>query len=171
MIFCNLLGLVSIVNLDYNIFRVRGYGICSLVIFIPFFCLLKSCIWRYMHKNDQNLNSNLESKNKNNFNLNKKIRFKLIIMVIIMFAFGFALIPFYKTICEITGINILSITEQNNKKLQNTQIDNSRKVSIELDANVHGGFKFEPQVKHVEVYPGEIKQVIYKVTNISDKNI
>ena len=91
-----------------------------------------------------------------------------------MFGFGFALIPFYKTICEITGINILSLSEQKNNpqvNLKNTQVDKSRKITIELDANVHGGFKFEPQVRHVEINPGELKTVMYTVTNTNNENI
>ncbi len=105
---------------------------------------------------------------------NNKIRIKLLVMVLAMFAFGFALIPFYKTICEITGINILSLSEQNNNQkidLKNTQIDKSRKITIELDTNVHGGFKFEPQIRHLDVYPGEIKTVIYTVTNTNNQLI
>ena len=105
---------------------------------------------------------------------NNKVRIKLLIMGLVMFGFGFALIPFYKTICEITGINILSLSEQkNNPKfdLKNTQVDNSRKISIELDANVHGGFKFEPQVRHIEVNPGEMKTVMYTVTNTNNESL
>jgi cytochrome c oxidase assembly protein subunit 11 len=29
-----------------------------------------------------------------------------------MFAFGYALVPLYKHICEMTGINILALSEQ-----------------------------------------------------------
>ena len=36
---------------------------------------------------------------------------KLVVVTIGMFAFGYALIPIYKHICELTGINILSLTE------------------------------------------------------------
>ncbi|MFM2344408.1 MAG: Cytochrome c oxidase assembly protein CtaG [Pseudomonadota bacterium] len=105
---------------------------------------------------------------------NNKIRFKLLVMVLVMFGFGFALIPFYKTICEITGINILSLSEQKNNNqidLKNTQVDKSRKISLELDANVHGGFKFEPQVRHLDVYAGEIHTVMYTVTNTNSESI
>ena len=36
---------------------------------------------------------------------------KLVVVTIGMFTFGYALIPIYKHICELTGINILSLTE------------------------------------------------------------
>ena len=34
---------------------------------------------------------------------------KLAIIAVAMFAFGYALVPLYKAICEMTGINILSL--------------------------------------------------------------
>ncbi len=101
----------------------------------------------------------------------KKIRFKLFIMALIMFGFGFALIPLYKKICEVTGINVLSIIEQQNNAQLNSQIDKTRLISVELDANVHGNFKFTPKVRHLNVHPGELNQVVYTVTNTSNKTI
>jgi cytochrome c oxidase assembly protein subunit 11 len=38
---------------------------------------------------------------------------KLAIIVLAMFAFGYALVPLYKAICEMTGINILALGEKN----------------------------------------------------------
>jgi len=36
---------------------------------------------------------------------------KLAIIVIGMFAFGYGLVPLYRAICEVTGINILSLNK------------------------------------------------------------
>ncbi len=136
------------------------------------------------------INTTLNTTKKQNF----KLRFKLCIMGLSMFAFGFALIPFYKKICEITGINVLSLTEEKNKSSssifglnnnlnttnisnsanisdKNTQIDASRSLSIELDANVHGGFKFKPKVNHLNTHPGALNTVIYTVTNTSAQTV
>ena len=33
---------------------------------------------------------------------------KLVVIVCAMFAFGYALVPLYRAICDITGINILA---------------------------------------------------------------
>lgn len=100
----------------------------------------------------------------------KKMRKKLWIVCFLMLGFGFALIPFYRAICEATGINILS-RQENNEKQVNTQVDVSRKINIELDANVHGGFRFTPETKYLSVHPGEIKTVYYNVENQRDKEI
>ena len=45
-------------------------------------------------------------------NENIKMMGKLAVITVSMFAFGYALIPLYKHICEITGINILSLVER-----------------------------------------------------------
>jgi cytochrome c oxidase assembly protein subunit 11 len=42
-------------------------------------------------------------------NENVKMVGKLAIVTAGMFAFGYALVPLYKAICEMTGINILSL--------------------------------------------------------------
>ena len=43
---------------------------------------------------------------------NLKMVGKLAVVTIGMFAFGYVLIPIYKHICEMTGINILSLSER-----------------------------------------------------------
>ena len=39
---------------------------------------------------------------------------KLAVVAVAMFGFGFALVPFYKKICEVTGINGLQQADQVN---------------------------------------------------------
>ena len=71
---------------------------------------------------------------------NIKMVSKLAIVAAGMFAFGYALIPIYKHICEMTGINILSISETQipgNAKagkaaevLRNSQVDTTRTITV-----------------------------------------
>jgi len=39
---------------------------------------------------------------------------KLCVLTVLMFGFGFAMVPIYKKICEITGINYLTREESGN---------------------------------------------------------
>lgn len=99
--------------------------------------------------------------------LNRSMLAKLAIIAALMFGFGWALIPLYQAICEITGINIL--TGKNPlaaAKAENTQIDVSREVIVELDANRQGPWKFQPNLRHVKVHPGELVRVDYDLTNV-----
>ena len=104
---------------------------------------------------------------------NAKMVGKLAVVALGMFAFGYALIPLYQRICEATGINILSLTERQvpgngtagkDVKL-NTQVDQSRTILVELDANAHGPWSFKPAVASMKVHPGELTTVMYEFRN------
>jgi cytochrome c oxidase assembly protein Cox11 len=68
---------------------------------------------------------------------NSKMVGKLAVVTVAMFAFGYALVPMYKAICEMTGINILALGDRNIPGAQastpvNTQIDTSRTSRLSL---------------------------------------
>ncbi len=90
---------------------------------------------------------------------------KLLVIAVAMFGFGYALIPIYKQICELTGINILTPKDIDLKEVKNSQIDTSREVTIEFDANTQGPWRFRPTVSSLKVHPGEMAQVVYEVVN------
>ncbi len=95
---------------------------------------------------------------------------KLVVVAVLMFGFGWALIPLYRTICEITGINILTgKDEKAEKRLANTQVDKTRTVVIEFDANRQGPWRFKPEVNHLDVHPGELITVEYDLVNLEDR--
>ena len=90
---------------------------------------------------------------------------KLTLIAVAMFGFGYALIPIYKQICELTGVNILTPKDIDLKEVKNSQIDMSREVTIEFDANTQGPWRFRPTVSSLTVHPGEMVQVVYEVVN------
>ena len=90
---------------------------------------------------------------------------KLVVIAIVMFGFGYALIPIYKQICEITGINILTPKDISADAVVNSQVDKSRLITIEFDANTQGPWRFRPTVSSLQVHPGEMAQVVYEVVN------
>ncbi len=97
--------------------------------------------------------------------LNVQMLGKLLVIVVLMFGFGYALIPIYKKICEITGINVLTSQDGTVKKPENSLIDRSRTITIEFDGNSQGPWRFRPTTASVQVHPGEMSQVIYEVVN------
>jgi len=94
---------------------------------------------------------------------------KLVVVTLGMFGFGFALVPFYYKICEVTGVN--AGAEQ--ALASNTQIDTSRWVTLEFDANTNAAlpWHFKPEVRSMKVHPGQLVQIEYEVTNTSDQAI
>ena len=104
---------------------------------------------------------------------NGRMMGKLLMVAILMFGFGFALVPFYEKICEVTGINVLASRDKLNyaearEFAKNTQVDNSRSITIEFDANVQGAMVFKPKVAHMKVHPGELATVTYEVVNATE---
>jgi cytochrome c oxidase assembly protein subunit 11 len=111
-------------------------------------------------------------------NENRVMVKKLIIIVVAMFGFGYALVPLYKKLCEVTGINILSLQEANaqpGKKASaaaaNSQIDHSRTIRVEFDSNAQGPWRFLPAKRSVEVHPGELVTVMYELANQQPRTI
>ena len=107
---------------------------------------------------------------------NLKMMRKLCIVAVGMFAFGYALIPIYKTICEITGINILALGERDIPGAKatlpaNTQVDTSRTITVEFDANARGPWSFQPAQRSVKVHPGEMTTVMYEFQNTQDRRM
>lgn len=97
--------------------------------------------------------------------LNGTMLGKLLVIALVMFGFGYALVPIYKQICELTGVNILTPKDISVKDISNSQVDLSREVTIEFDANTQGPWRFRPTVASLKVHPGEMTQVVYEVVN------
>lgn len=95
---------------------------------------------------------------------NRRMLTRLSIVAVFMFGFGYALVPFYDRICIALGINSL---EARAEPAANTQVDLTRTVTIEFDANSHGmPWRFEPTVRHMKVHPGQLVNVEYEVSNV-----
>src|SRR5512140_694046 len=103
---------------------------------------------------------------------NRTILRKLVVVAVLMFGFGWALVPLYRKICEVTGINVLtSRNEDAERAARNTQVDTSRTLVIEFDANSKGPWRFRPHVNHVTVHPGELVRVDYDLVNLEARTM
>ncbi len=95
---------------------------------------------------------------------------KLALITVLMFGFGYAMVPMYRHICAALGINVLSLGDRQipgaTSSIQpNTQVDRSRTITIEFDANARGPWDFKPAVRSVQVHPGELMTVMYEFRN------
>ena len=102
--------------------------------------------------------------------LNKKMLGKLVVLAVMMFGFGYALVPMYKQLCEVLGINVLTQDGMASRP-ENTQVDKTRKITIELDGNAQGPWRFRPTTRSIEVHPGELATVMYEVVNTQARTI
>jgi len=109
--------------------------------------------------------------------LNRQMLIRLLSVALFMFGFGYALVPAYKAICEITGINV--VTNKNEYGIRafgaqkpakdSSQVDLTRSITIEFDSNTKGPLRFRPVKNYMEVHPGELNQITYEVVNEQNK--
>jgi cytochrome c oxidase assembly protein subunit 11 len=102
----------------------------------------------------------------------KKISWLLGAFGIGMFGFGFALVPLYNLLCSVSSINGIA-TAAGKSEVVMTQVDNSRVVTVEFDSTINENlpWKIERPVKKIKVHPGEMHNISYRATNMSDKTI
>ena len=105
---------------------------------------------------------------------------KLTVVAMGMFAFGYALVPLYRAICEMTGINVLALSELEvpggakggkNVVPDNTQVDMTRTITVEFDANVRGLWDFKPAQSSMQVHPGQLNTVMYEFQNVQNRTM
>ena len=109
-------------------------------------------------------------------NENFKMVGKLGVIVLGMFCFGYGLVPIYKAICEMTGINILALGDRQipgatAQLPANTQVDLSRTITVEFDANSRGPWHFKPAESSLKVHPGELTTVMYEFQNVQNRTM
>lgn len=101
---------------------------------------------------------------------NRVLLRKLAVVAVLMFGFGFALVPFYEKICQVTGIR--NLLQPDDAAVVNTQVDRTRVVTIEFDANTQRlPWTFKPLESHRAVHPGELTQVVYEIRNTLDRPV
>lgn len=99
---------------------------------------------------------------------NRGLFVRLALIAAVMFAFGYGLVPFYEKICKVTGLRDIDRPAE----VRNTQVDVSRRVRIELDANTRGlPWTFRPLETVVDVNPGAVNHVAYEIVNTTDRPV
>jgi cytochrome c oxidase assembly protein subunit 11 len=107
---------------------------------------------------------------------NKQMLLKLIVVSSAMFAFGYALVPMYRALCEVTGINVVTSKNDYGTRAikavaKNTQVDESRWVTVEFDSNTQGPFRFRSVKNSMQVHPGQMAEVVYEVVNTQGRAV
>lgn len=113
----------------------------------------------------------MEREQSGRIQLNKQMLGKLLVIAVAMFGFGYALVPMYEQLCEVMGINVLTQRDGTVERPENTQVDKSRTITVELDGNAQGPWRFRPTTRSIDVHPGELATVMYEVVNTQGRTI
>jgi cytochrome c oxidase assembly protein subunit 11 len=108
--------------------------------------------------------------------LNRDMLFKLVLVVFVMAGFAYAMVPMYKSICEALGVNVIARGDVGSAygtkpEAINTQVDLTRSVTVEFDANARGPWEFHPAQNAVTVHPGQLTTVMYEFKNTQSRKM
>ena len=94
---------------------------------------------------------------------------KLALVPVFMFGFGFALVPLYDVFCDITGLNGKTGRIEASE-IDASGVDETRTIEVRFIANTNTGlpWSFEPLVRKMEIHPGEVYEVLFRVRSASD---
>lgn len=53
----------------------------------------------------------------------------------------------------------------------NSQVDKSRRITVEFDANARGPWDFKPAQRSIQVHPGELTTVMYEFRNVQNRTM
>jgi len=101
---------------------------------------------------------------------NQQTLVKLLAVAVMMFGFGYAMVPFYRALCDAMGLNNVVKADQ---PVTNTQVDTGRLLTIEFDTNLRSNlpWTFTAVEKSVRVHPGALTQVTFEVRNQSNRPV
>ena len=101
--------------------------------------------------------------------VNQQTLVKLLVVAVMMFGFGFAMVPFYRAICDALGLNSVVRADE----VVNTQVDASRFLTVEFDTNLRSDlpWSFTPVEKSVRIHPGALTQVTFEIRNYSGRAV
>jgi cytochrome c oxidase assembly protein subunit 11 len=108
---------------------------------------------------------------------NRSMLLKLVLVVFVMGGFGYAMVPMYKSICEVLGVNVVARNDADSNAYgsksvpSNSQVDLARNVTVEFDANARGPWEFHPAQSSLVVHPGEMNTVMYEFRNTQPRTM
>jgi len=105
----------------------------------------------------------------NQAHANQQTLAKLLVVAVAMFGFGYAMVPFYRVLCDALGLNSVVKADP----VANTQVDTGRFLTIEFDTNLRSNlpWTFTAVEKSVRIHPGALTHVTFEVRNRSDRPV
>jgi cytochrome c oxidase assembly protein subunit 11 len=99
----------------------------------------------------------------------------LTLVVAGMFGFGYALVPLYRAVCQLTGLNgrSASVLSADTAQQATAKVDDKRMVTVQFTTTVNGGrvWQFAPDQNQIRVHPGQLYTVYFTAQNMEDRKV
>jgi len=112
--------------------------------------------------------------NRHKTSTTRRTTLLLSVLVFLMFGFGFAMVPLYDLICQVTGVQSITLrsrVEPVDGKVSET--DASRWITVKFDTSIHPGlpWKFQVADAKMRVHPGSLYEINFMADNRSSDQI
>lgn len=105
---------------------------------------------------------------------NRRIGWALSLVAVAMFGFGFALVPLYQVLCDVIGLQTVTLlTEEDRMVVSQQTVNYHRSLVVKFDASVQPNlpWDFQPLQGRIEVFPGETYEVAFLAHNRSNSKV
>ncbi|HEY3645362.1 MAG TPA: cytochrome c oxidase assembly protein [Gammaproteobacteria bacterium] len=101
----------------------------------------------------------------------RKAILSLGVLLVGMFVFGFALVPLYRVVCRLTGLNGTGVEAVSSAYAG--QVDEGRTVTVQFLSTVNSKlpFAFHPDMGAITVHPGELYATSFFAENQSGGDV
>jgi cytochrome c oxidase assembly protein subunit 11 len=102
---------------------------------------------------------------------NLTLFWKLIAIAVGSFGFGFALVPLYNVLCSVTGYGDQAKLLQKYQGLERPDPNRTVEVEFLTDVASAGSWEFHPEVRTIEVHPGELYTAEFWARNLTGREM
>ena len=98
---------------------------------------------------------------------NLRLMWKLGAIALGAFGFGFALVPLYRTLCAVTGYGDQAKLLERSAAILHPDVKRTVTVEFLADVASAGSWDFRPEVRRIEVHPGELYTAEFYAHNLT----
>jgi cytochrome c oxidase assembly protein subunit 11 len=96
---------------------------------------------------------------------------KLLAIAAGSFGFGFALVPLYNVLCSVTGYGDQAKLLQKVRAIEHPDPNRTVEVEFLTDVASAGSWDFRPEVRSIEVHPGELYTAKFWAKNLTGRDM
>lgn len=102
---------------------------------------------------------------------NQRLLLRLLVVAVLMFGFSYALIPFYREICKVVGLNEVIRTDDSAPK--NLQVDLSRQIEVQFAVSNQADsvWRLRPVQNSLRVHPGQLVTAYFELENTGRRTL
>lgn len=98
---------------------------------------------------------------------NRSLTWKLGAIALGAFGFGFALVPLYRTLCAVTGYGDQGKLLERAAAIEHPDLKRTVTVEFLADVASAGSWDFRPEVRSIQVHPGELYTAEFFAHNLT----